>query len=158
MEYDPNALEWLFQTFERMHHNCIKSEFARRGLSEASHPLILMALKYEVSNMAASQKDIAQMLGISPPTVAISLKRMEKAGLVCKITDEDDLRRKLVKITEKGLRLLDECENAFSEIDRNIFKGFSDEEREQLKRFYIRMIHNLESMGAQLPAQLKWRG
>ncbi|MCR4431741.1 MAG: MarR family transcriptional regulator [Tepidanaerobacteraceae bacterium] len=157
MEYDPNALEWLFRTFERMHHNCIKSEFARRGLSEASHPAILFSLKYEVRNMAASQKDIAQMLGISPPTVAISLKRMEKAGLVRKIVDENDLRRNLITLTDKGLQLLEECENTFYEIDRNIFNGFSDEEREQLKKFYIRMIYNLESMGVQPPAQLKRR-
>jgi len=158
VEYDPNGLEWLLRTFDRMHHNCIRSEFVKRGLSEASHPMILMALKHEVRNMAASQKDIAQMIGVSPPTVAISLKRMEKAGLVRKIVDENDLRRNLITITDKGLRLLDECENAFCEIDRNIFNGFSDEEREQLKKFYIRMIHNMESMGAQPPAQLKRRG
>lgn len=155
MEYDPTGLEWLFRTFDRMHHNYIKAELIKRGFGEASHPPILFMLKFEAKDMTASQKEIADAIGISPPTVAISLKRMQKAGLVQKASDEKDLRRNHVTITEKGLQLVDECAAVFGDVEQGIFNNFSEKEREQLKGFYIRMIQNLESMGAQLPARFK---
>ncbi len=157
MEYNRNDLEWLFRTFDRMRHNCIKAEFENRSLLEASHPLILFTLRYEMKDMTASQKEIGDAIGISPPTVAISIKRMEKTGLVHKVSDETDLRRNLITLTEKGMNLVEECSLAFNKIARGMFEGFSETERAQLKEFYIRMIQNLESMGVQSPAQLKRR-
>jgi DNA-binding MarR family transcriptional regulator len=155
MEHDQNALEWLFRTLDRMHHNCMKAEFDKRGLSEASHPAILFVLKHEIEDTSASQKEIADLIGISPVTVAISIKRMERSGLIRKVADPNDLRRNLITITEKGLKLTTECEKAIDDIDVGMFKGFSSEECRSLKTFYIKMIHNMESMGVQIPAKLK---
>ncbi len=155
MEQDQSALEWLFRILDRMHHNCMKAEFNKRGLSEASHPAILFVLKHEINDTLASQKEIADLIGISPATVAISIKRMERSGLIQKVADPNDLRRNLITITEKGLTLLAECEKAIDDIDVGMFKGFSSEERQLLKTFYMKMIHNLQTMGAQIPAKLK---
>jgi DNA-binding MarR family transcriptional regulator len=155
LEYNPDGLKWLFRAFDRMHHNCLKAELKKRGLREASHPVILFALKHEIKDMLASQKEIADAIGISPPTAAISIKRMEKAGLLCKIPDEQDTRRKLITLTEKGIQLINECELAFEKVDQGMLTGFTAAEIEQLKMFYLRMINNLETMGAQPPAQLK---
>lgn len=105
--------------------------------------------------MKASQKELGDAIGISPPTVAISVKRMEKAGLLCKISDEKDLRRNVITLTKKGVEYIEECLSIFDKTDRSVFDGFSELEREQLKRFYLRMIKNLETMGARLPNQLK---
>lgn len=155
MEGNQNDLEWLFRTFDRMHRNCIRSEFQKRGIQEASHPSVLFALRYDMKDMKASQKELGDFVGISPPTVAISIKRMVKADLVRKVADERDLRRNIITLTPKGVEFVEECANAFDNIDRGMFAGFSEMEQEQLKAWYIRMIRNLESMGAQPPAQLR---
>jgi len=150
-----NDLRWLFHSLDRMHHNCIKAEFEKRGLCKASHPHILFAIRYEMKGAGVSQRELADVIGISPTTVAISIKRMEKAGLICKKPDKNDKRRNIIALTKKGKKITEECSAAFNEINRDVFKGFTKAEQEQLKKFYLRMIKNLELRGARLPVYLK---
>lgn len=155
MEYNTNNLEWFFRTLSRMHHNSIKTEMRKRGLKEASQPQILFLLMNQADEDGISQKRIADIIGITPSTVAISIKRMEKSGLVQKIADPNDLRYNHVKLTPKGRGFLDECINAFNAIDAKMFDGFSENDRDHLKTFFKCMIKNLESMGAQPPESMK---
>ena len=150
-----NDLDTLFRTIFHMHVNCAKKEFNKRGIKPAGHPPILFILRHESVNMAASQKELADKLGISPPTVAISIKRMERAGLVHKVADESDLRRNLITLTEKGIELVDQSQTVFKEVNEGMFRGFSEKEQEQLKAFFLRIVSNLETMGAQPPENLK---
>jgi DNA-binding MarR family transcriptional regulator len=156
MNHHKNSeIEWLFRTLDRMRHKCIRHEFEKRGLTEASHPPILFKLRYEMKDKKATQKEIADAIGISPPTVAVSIKRMEKAGLVRKLPDKTDLRQNIIELTSKGDKLLEECKSAFEKIDQKMFEGFSEQEIIQLKDFYIRLIRNLEEMYKQQAAGTK---
>lgn len=148
MRYDPNSVEWLFRIFERLHHNYIHAEMNRRGLSRASHPSMLFALK-QYQGHPASQKQLADSVGISAPTAAVSIDRMQKAGLLKRVTDKNDRRRNLITFTEKGLLMVEQCEQVFDETDQAIFEGFSAEEKEQLKSFYLRLISKLKELDAQ---------
>lgn len=151
MNYNQEDLEWLFRTFERLFHNYIKNVFEKRGIVGASNPHILFALRFNAQDMKATQKELGEMVGISPPTAAISIKRMEKAGILIKMQDKEDLRRNIIALTPKGLKIVDECRSVFEEMDAEMFKTFSMEEREQLRLFFLRLVHNLKAMGAQLP-------
>lgn len=150
-----NQMQWLLRTYSRMHHNVLTHKEEKNGLSEASHPVILFVLRYDMQDMKASQKEIADEIGISPSTVAISLKRMEKAGLLKKVQDKDDLRKNLITLTEKGLEFTNRLHVISVEVDQGIFAEFSEAELEQLKGYYKRMIRNLEGMGAKTPAFLQ---
>ncbi len=44
---------------------------------------------------------------------------------------------------------------AFDDMDQRMLEGFSDKERGVLRFMYIRMIRNLEAMGAQCPSDLE---
>ncbi|HOO33931.1 MAG TPA: MarR family transcriptional regulator [Thermotogota bacterium] len=149
-----NQLEWLFRTLGRMHQNILNQKEIENDLSDASHPIILFVLRNDMKNMIASQKEIADEIGISQSTVAISIKRMEKAGLLKKVQDEDDLRRNLITLTEKGISYTDKLHRIADEVDRGLFRGFSEEELGILKNYYSRMIDNLEGLGAKVPVNL----
>ena len=150
LECEQDTVEWLFRAFERMHHNYIKQELTRRGFGMASHPRILFMLKSRPGH-TASQKQLADFVGISPPTAAVSIRRMQKAGLLRRVEDTRDRRRKLVTFTAKGLRAVLECETVFDRTDHAVFEGFSEQEIELLKEFYRRMLKNLKNLGAQPP-------
>lgn len=158
MKYDSCDLETLFRVIFHMHMNCAKKEFDKKGIDPASHPQILFMLRHESEHMAASQKEIADKLGVSAPTVAISIKRMEKAGMVHKVADEKDLRRNLITLTERGQQFVDESQAVFETIDEGMFRGLSLQEREQLKTLFLRIVSNLEAMGAHPPEDLKNAG
>jgi DNA-binding MarR family transcriptional regulator len=149
--------EWLSRICERMRHAMIGQEFERRNLGRASHPFMLFMLHDAGPAAALSQREIAERLGISPPTAAVSIGRMERAGLLRKVADEKDLRSNRITLTPTGARLVRECKKAFDSLDQRMLEGFTDKERETLRSFYIRMIRNLEAMGAQTPADLKGR-
>jgi DNA-binding MarR family transcriptional regulator len=155
MVYGPDGIEQLLAAFNRMRHNLIRSEFERHGLKTASHPPILFTLYYEVKGRVASQKELARIIGISAPTAAISIKRMEKAGLLCKTSDASDQRKNLIALTPKGETLVKECAEIFTALDSQTFRGFSAREKEDLKGYYMRMIANLEAAGATPPQRLK---
>ena len=155
LNYDDFNLETLLRTVFNMRMTCVRKEFANKKLSTSCHTPLLFILRNEAENMVASQKEIASKLGISAPTVAISIKRMEKAGLVQKIADETDLRRNLITLTQKGQQLIDESQKELDKIDEKMLNGFPQQEKEQLKMFILRIIYNLEEMGAQPPEDLK---
>ena len=157
MDFEALGPEWLFKICGRMHHAMICRELERRKLGEASHPLMLFLLRDAGEGASLSQREIAIKLGVKAPTAAVSIRRMERAGLLRKVADEEDLRKNRITLTAKGSRLVRECRSTFDEIDRRMFEGLSEGDRDVMKRYYLKMIRNLEGMGAQCPADLKGR-
>lgn len=149
-----STLERLIHTFHRMHHSCFRYELEKRGLDTAN-PQILFILRHAGSRVPMTQKGIADQLGIAPPTVAVAVKRMEKAGIVRKEADENDLRKNRVTLTERGKTLTDECLAADRIIFRKVIEGLTPEEIKALEGLYMRMICNMGKLGARHPQSLE---
>lgn len=74
-----------------------------RTLSDSgTHPGQLMCLRVLTVNDGAAQRDLADMLHVSRPTVTKMLQGMEKSGLVERRTDEADQRLTRVYLTGAG--------------------------------------------------------
>ena len=76
----------------------IKKETEAIGVKNTYRPL-LSALYNEDGG---TQLSLAQRTGIKAPTVSITLRKMEKEGIVDRVVDESDLRKTHVYLTEKG--------------------------------------------------------
>jgi DNA-binding MarR family transcriptional regulator len=153
--YTEDTLQMLFRAVLKMHKRCVQKEMDRRGLTKVGQPIILFMLRNHESGEDWDQKQYSEALGVSPATVAVSIKRMERAGLLSKVADPQDLRRNHLVITEQGLQLVDDCIRAFQHVDEGTFRGFSPAERTQLTQYYHRMVRNLKELGAQPPKFLK---
>lgn len=105
-------------------------------------PQILEVL---LKNGESSQREIAKKIHVSPSSVTVSIKRMQKAGLVEKSPNENDLRYNKIKITERGKEVLRKCEAEFNMIDSKMFSGFTDEEIVSFKNTIERIIGNLSA-------------
>ena len=90
-----------------------------------------------------SQREISQELGISPPTVAVSVKRLEKSGLVERREDEQDLRRSRIFLTERGKETIQDIKTCVEEKEALVFRGFRESARCLMNRFFDQMIENL---------------
>lgn len=124
-----------------IHSYYIHSASAACGLYKGQLPILEQA----ENNENCTQKEIAEMLWISAPSVATSIKRMEKAGLLEKNCDENDLRNNRICLTDKGKELTQKCRIEFNAIDEQMFSGFSPEECSLLYQFFDRMIANLST-------------
>lgn len=78
-----------------------------------------------------TQKDLANELGVSKATIGVSLRRMELAGLVNRITDLQDARCIRVSLTDKGTDVCDKCNQAFKELYEIMFASFTGEKNKQ---------------------------
>lgn len=145
VRFTDGSPEQLFHVLERKHHAAVDSLLSRNGIANIGQPVILSILSQQEDGTIQSQKELARKLRVSPATVTVSLKSMERDGYVKKLSNAEDLRCKPISITEKGRRAARLIDEVFETLDHGMYRGFSPEELEQISDFYRRMIDNLSS-------------
>jgi len=112
------------------------------GVYQAQHHLLMMLERMQF----VSQKEIAKTMEVSTATIAVSLKKLESGGYIKKVIDESDNRLNQITITEKGARVVEESKMIFDSTDRESFRGFTDEELDQLSYLLKKLDTNLTLM------------
>ena len=107
----------------------------------------LPMLEYIWLHDGCTQVEVAQALDVSAASVAVSTKRLQKAGLLVKKTDEKDLRVKRLSATPEGLARARRGREVFSELDSRTFEGFTEEE-------FASLASTLERIGKNLGAAI----
>lgn len=100
-------------------------------------------LDYLSEHGECSQKELSDGINVSPASVAVSVKRMQKSGLITKISDENDLRCNRIALTENGKQRTEYIHSQFDKLDKRMFKGFTKEELSLLNSFLNRLIDNI---------------
>ena len=145
----------IFHQLLRAHRNAHMAALADRGLRDIGSPHLLVTLSHypDDPDHAPTQKELADRLHIAPPTIAASLKCLERQGYVARRTDERDSRRNRISITQKGRDALNAGMQAFQQVDDAMFRGFTAGERAQVQEFHQRMLDNLYQIGANRDAE-----
>ncbi len=130
----------LFRCTDQVLKRAIGRKVEGTGLYRSQHRLLMILGKHP----DCSQTAIAEKMEISPPAVAVTLKKLEKGGYISRQCLEEDNRVNEVVVTEKGRQAISESIVCFQEVESAILKGFSDQEMEQLSGFLQRMIANGE--------------
>ena len=140
-KYEPSA---LFHGLHHAHKRRVMEEQARRGVGDLGAPMVLLSLfSAERAGERWSQRDVARTLRLSPATVAVSLKTLERDGYVERSADERDQRRNRVTLTDKGREAVEKCAESFRAVDERMLSGFTPQEKALLTKFFQRMIDNL---------------
>lgn len=100
-------------------------------------------IKFISENPGCTQAYLAEKMLISPPSAALSVKRMEKAGLIKREADKDNLRCNKLYCTEKAIASAEKCHSIMAEIDKNMFEGFSDTELKEFETYVERILDNI---------------
>lgn len=114
-----DSTEWLlFRRFHQAmqgHRQLMGRMLAERGI----HPAQALCLKELAHNDGMTQRDLAEVMCISRPTVTVMLQKMETAGLVERQTDPADQRYTRITLTESGWQRhaeMHELLDAFNEV------------------------------------------
>jgi len=144
---DMSGPEWAFRAMTRAHHIAHGAVFEKLGLREVGQPVLLFLLNdLRTENRSCSQRELCEILKLSPPTVAISLKSLEKRGYVQRTPDPQDHRRNCISLTSRGIDTAEKCRRAFRDIDSVMYTGFSDAERDTLTAMFDRITQNLTKL------------
>ena len=125
------------------HRTAINRYVEKNDLQKSQYRLLLVLSHLIEESSNVSQRDLAESLNVTPVAVAVTLKKLEKNGIVSKTTSETDNRYNELSITEKGRQIVKDSKKAFRSTDMQIFKDFTTEEMEQLLSFLGRMEANL---------------
>lgn len=90
-----------------------------------------------------TQLDLVKQTHLKPPTVSVTLKKLEEAGFVCRTADENDLRAVRVHLTEKGQALNRATWERLQSCDAILMRGISEEEQKALVQVLTKMRDNI---------------
>lgn len=122
-------------------HKSVVDWFVNETKLHKSQHRLLMNLARLGNNV--SQRDLAETLNITPAAVAVTLKKLEKNGLVGRKMAEKDNRYNEVVLTEKGKKIVKESYKVFKYADEKMFDGFSMEELDTFEGYLNRIKDNL---------------
>jgi DNA-binding MarR family transcriptional regulator len=91
-----------------------------------------------------TQSELRDRVRIEQPTMAATLKRMERDGLVERVPDPSDGRRARVLLSERARRLEKDLIASASEVNEIAADGLSQAELDAFMRTLARLIANLE--------------
>jgi DNA-binding MarR family transcriptional regulator len=138
---------------EIMHRLCVQRASVKEGVHLGQPPILAYIAEHE----GCIQREIADALQVSPASIAASLKRMQRSGLIQKDVDSTDLRSNRLRLTEKGQAAMQRSRQACDAVDQRMFEGFSQEELSTFCHYLDRLIDNLsgeEFRGKSFPALL----
>ena len=139
--YRPSELTHLMILSNQNHKKALERSLDSFGLHRAQHRL-LMTL---ACDCFLSQVELAKSLEVSPATIAVTLKSLEKAGLISRRVYREDNRANFVELTDAGERIVEESREVFWALDEKMYRGFSEEEKEQLCHFLERIYENMQN-------------
>jgi MarR family transcriptional regulator, organic hydroperoxide resistance regulator len=140
-ERDQGSIGWLLGRVFRLHFIRSQELLGPLGIyAGQEHIFFPLAKRGE-----RTQNELAEIMGRRPATVAVMLKRMEKAGFIERTSDEKDRRVTRVRLTGQGTATAAEIRTQFGRLNRECFEGFSEEEKATLAGYLKRMGDNLAS-------------
>lgn len=95
-----------------------------------------------------SQKELANFLHLTPPTMTVAIQKLEKNEYITRKPDEKDQRIMRLGITKKGNDTLKQIEGLSAHIDSTLFRNMTIEERIVLRRLLNQVRDNLLEQSA----------
>lgn len=92
------------------------------------------------------QKDIESFFHVRRSTITEIINVMEKNGLLKRVFDPCDKRKRVIVLTETGLCYVNEFKDVIRDVEGNIYDGITDSEKEMLIFVFEKMRKNIEKL------------
>ena len=92
------------------------------------------------------QKDIENLFRVRRSTITEIINVMEKNALLKRVFDPCDKRKRVIVLTETGLRYVNEFKDVIRDVESNIYDGITDSEKEMLVFVFEKMSKNIEKL------------
>lgn len=123
----------------RHHFNHIHAELSEYDVYPGQPPLMFALARQN----GQSQKELAEQLEITPATLTVMIKRMEKNGLLRREADVEDQRISRIYLTDKGLEILEDVRETLERLEQQAIEGLTDEDIQTLRQLLLRINRNI---------------
>lgn len=90
-----------------------------------------------------SQRQLAEKIGITPPSMTVTLRKLEERGFITKEPDERDQRILRICLSEAGKECIEKIKSIMKDMEELLYRGFSVEERLLFQRLLLEMRENM---------------
>jgi len=126
----------------RLYYARMQEKLAQVGLYRGQAPIMGLLNQYD----GMSQKQMADALNLSPATMTVTLKRMEKAGLIVREMDGKDQRVLRVHLSDEGREMCKKGQEQCAIVSDELLEGFTAQEEAQLREYLERIARNMEAV------------
>ena len=140
------VIAWKLRHCNMMMRSIIEKKVASTGLFNSQHRLLMILFHHP----NISQVEISRKLEISPAAVAVSLKKLERAGCIERTVAKQDNRIHEIVLTEKGNHIVKISQKLFGEAETAMLRGFTEEEKTVLSDYLSRIRVNLQEYSKQM--------
>src|ERR687897_308190 len=134
-----DSLGYQVNLLARLFERALREQIAPQGVVPGQFPALLCL--YEEDGL--TQAELGARVQIEQPTIAKTLQRMERDGLIRRTPDPDDRRRARIHLTPKARALEPTLAAAARGINARAVDGLTRGEAEQLMGILARVIGNL---------------
>ncbi len=124
----------------RAHRGSVGELLAKVGL-HVGQEMVLIEL-WERDGQRGGE--LAERLGVEPPTITRMIRRLEKCGLMTRRQDPEDARSFRVYLTEEGRSLEEPVARCWEQVEEQAFAGMSVGERRNFHRLLAKVRANLD--------------
>ncbi len=115
-------------------------QFKDTDLNPYQARLLGIVEKYKDLNQA----QLARKLEITPATLSVRIKKLEEAGFLKRVEDDNDKRNYRLELTETGKANLLGIRDIFKNSSKQLFQGLSDQELETLIEIVAKCRNNIK--------------
>jgi len=136
-----NSAGYLINHLARLFAQGLRDEIAPLGLAPAQFMTLLELWRED----GLTQKELVERLDVEQATMANTVARMERDGLIERKSHPEDRRARLVHLTAKSKLLEERATAAAKGVNRAFLAELSPSEQEQLISLMQRVITNRQN-------------
>ncbi len=125
----------------RLTGQAIAVDLAPHGVSPGQLPALLALYEQD----GRTQTELAKIAGVEQPTMALTLRRMERDGLISRVIDETNRRRQLIYLTGRAHEVQDVVQSLRQRIDRIAVARLTAQQHTDLQRLLAVMTETLQA-------------
>lgn len=129
-----NETSYLFGTY-------VCQELERIGMRYSYRHV----MKPLIENDGLTQLELVKITNLKAPTISITLRNMEREGIVRREKNDNDRRETHVFITDKGKKMYSKVLTALDKAEKTMLKGVEEENLVILRSALCKMCDNLRS-------------
>lgn len=133
------------QSVARLSRTALAARLLSHGFY-AGQDQIMLALDQEDGQTPGQ---LAQLLGVRPPTITKTINRLQVQGFLSKRASEEDARQAHVFLTDAGREAIRAIEKSVRKTEKQAVKGLDKKEQKALSKLLGRIETNLSGLPEQ---------
>ncbi|MGE3333743.1 MAG: MarR family winged helix-turn-helix transcriptional regulator [Rhodospirillaceae bacterium] len=136
-----DSLGYQLGLLNRLYDRCLQDALKEFGVAPGQFAPLVMLFEED----GLTQAELCRRINVEQPTMANTLDRMERDGLIKRKADTDDRRRSHVFLTSRAKDIQAQVMEAARAVSNRTVTRMSASEQDEMFRLVARMVENLKS-------------